>query len=128
MSTSDVAQGSTDPRLNPELKVKWLEALRSGDYPQDIGELRSKDGWCCLGVLAYVAGVDECRLRNQDTLSASNVKRDDLLGPWDKPEYSPINFSSSKPETLITTQRKLAAMNDEGKSFGDIADWIEANL
>jgi hypothetical protein len=40
-----------------ELKAKWLEALRSGNYPQGKKRLRSEDGWCCLGVLCNVAGI-----------------------------------------------------------------------
>lgn len=30
-------------------------ALRSGEYPQDRGCLRSRSGYCCLGVLTEVA-------------------------------------------------------------------------
>lgn len=29
----------------------WIEALESGRYPQGIGVLRGKKGYCCLGVL-----------------------------------------------------------------------------
>jgi hypothetical protein len=28
----------------------WVEALRSGDYAQARGHLRSENGYCCLGV------------------------------------------------------------------------------
>lgn len=36
--------------LDPEFKKQWVEALRSGKYPQGIGRLKSSLGYCCLGV------------------------------------------------------------------------------
>lgn len=41
--------------MNPEIKEKWLEALRSGDYTKGEGQLvtfrADKKEYCCLGVL-----------------------------------------------------------------------------
>lgn len=43
--------------MNPELKAKWVAALRSGKYEQGH-EYLNKDGkFCCLGVLCDVAGL-----------------------------------------------------------------------
>lgn len=45
--------------MNPEIKQKWTEELRSGKYPQGNGLLRSDDDrFCCLGVLCEVAVVE----------------------------------------------------------------------
>lgn len=33
----------------------WVAALRSGEYPQDVGALRTAKGFCCLGVACEVA-------------------------------------------------------------------------
>lgn len=43
--------------MNEEVKAEWVAALRSGDYPQGAGMLRSatSDGYCCLGVLCELA-------------------------------------------------------------------------
>lgn len=38
-------------KMNPEIKARWIEALRSGEYPQCRGSLKTQDGYCCLGVL-----------------------------------------------------------------------------
>jgi hypothetical protein len=39
-------------KLPPDLKARWIEALRSGRYKQGTGRLRSfYDEYCCLGVL-----------------------------------------------------------------------------
>jgi hypothetical protein len=44
-------------KMDPELKVKWLEALRSGDFPQGQGALHDNGKYCCLGVLAQIASL-----------------------------------------------------------------------
>ncbi len=38
--------------MNSVIKAKWLNALRSGKYKQGTRALRSKDKYCCLGVLS----------------------------------------------------------------------------
>ena len=45
--------------MNPQVKEKWVNALRSGWYEQSNGKLRSHQGYCCLGVL--------CDLYTQET-------------------------------------------------------------
>ena len=37
--------------MNPDIKQAWLDALRSGEYEQAYGKLRSGNSFCCLGVL-----------------------------------------------------------------------------
>ena len=37
--------------MNPRIKALWLEALRSKEYPQTKGKLKTEEGYCCLGVL-----------------------------------------------------------------------------
>jgi hypothetical protein len=37
--------------MNPEIKARWVAALRSGEYQQTTGNLRTENGFCCLGVL-----------------------------------------------------------------------------
>lgn len=32
--------------------MKWVAALRSGEFKQTTGTLQNEDGYCCLGVLA----------------------------------------------------------------------------
>jgi hypothetical protein len=44
--------------VDPELKSKWIAALRSGEYKQGKGYLRDGDTWCCLGVLATIQGYE----------------------------------------------------------------------
>lgn len=43
-------------RMDPAVRDEWVRRLRSGDYPQGWGQLRSPLGqFCCLGVLCEVA-------------------------------------------------------------------------
>ncbi len=59
--------------VNPEIKAKWVAALRSGDFTQGVGNLAFKPDpesgmrHCCLGVLCELAiedGVVEASSRN----------------------------------------------------------------
>src|SRR5687767_3496429 len=38
-------------RMDPEVKARWVAALRSGEYQQARMRLRNGDAMCCLGVL-----------------------------------------------------------------------------
>lgn len=58
---------STDgpARMNPEVKRRWVQALRSGRYTQGTGRLRSvADEFCCLGVLCDLKDPDGWRWNN----------------------------------------------------------------
>jgi hypothetical protein len=107
--------------MKAQLKQEWVGALRSGKYLQGQSYLvqrhedREDDVYlhCCLGVLAECAARPTGSLFGQETLDDINL---DLLGPWD---------TSTENDSL---QRQLAKMNDDGCTFDEIADWIEANV
>ena len=40
--------------MKPEIKERWLIALRSGNYQQGKGQLKDGDRYCCLGVLCDI--------------------------------------------------------------------------
>ncbi len=40
------------------IQTKWLEALESGNYKQGRGCLNGPNGFCCLGVLCEVMGLE----------------------------------------------------------------------
>lgn len=111
--------------ITEQQKQDWLVALRSGKYRQGKSELycSTASSFCCLGVLGAVVGIDLSEMENVGELS--ELHRDDLLGPFD---VSDSLFDADYRETHDTIQRQLAGMNDSGKSFSEIADWIEANV
>ncbi len=93
--------------LTKKLKQEWIEALRSGDYKQGQEWLHDDGKYCCLGVLQAIAGI-----------AIDNV--DLLINPCSRRSYV---------QNLPTkTQYKLAEMNDDGKSFKTIANWIGKNI
>lgn len=112
--------------MDSELKQKWLDALRSGQYEQGRGTMRTEDNkFCCLGVLCDLLDPGEWEqgpftnayfFDGMRDLPSTRVKKRvgllGLLGPHDG--VSPVS--------------KLAGMNDSGYSFTQIADWIEENL
>ena len=112
--------------MNPQIKQKWVSALRSGDYQQTQGRLRKEDGFCCLGVL--------CDLYAKD----NNVE-------WEPPGYNDAyvfqEFESNLPSSVMEWadleycnphvnggESTLVRLNDSGCTFEQIADVIEEQL
>jgi len=117
---------TTYPKMNKRIKTKWLKALRGeakeGPYRQanngslhttinpKTGEDDGIDRFCCLGVLANICNL-EGGLDGQDA----------VYGGYAQPafEWAGLDW---------TTAHRLADMNDGGKRFATIANWIEENL
>lgn len=115
--------------MDKKIKEKWLEALRSGKYVQGEGVLRNGDDeYCCLGVLCEVAGA-EC---SKEPVYAGS----DLLIPRYRFTYKGDSQTELLPLLLSNelgigkdAHSTLTTMNDnQGKTFKQIADWIEENL
>lgn len=104
---------SNNSKIPLEIKEKWIDALRSGEYSQTSRSLRDKNGYCCLGVLARVCGYSENELRGKEFLYSKNFPN--------VPEILQGLYSK-------TYVFELSNMNDTGYSFTEIADWIEQNL
>ena len=108
--------------MKPALKKKWVEALRSGDYKQGKGRLRRADeshldmpdAFCCLGVL--------CQVSNPDGWTKTDVYRYSNQGGMFNAHFS---REIGLPYDMVVD---LVIMNDTGKGFGTIANWIEKNL
>ena len=103
--------------MNKELKAKWTAALRSGEYHQGKDQLRTTlDRFCCLGVLCNIVHPEDWH-------------HDHLLG-W------AMHGNGRMPEDRFRDEVGLADddvctlsdLNDSGKDFLFIADWIEKNL
>lgn len=101
-------------KMNPKLKAKWIEALRSGKYKQTTKVLKDKKGYCCLGVLRELIdpGSDDAD-ENAQALSEDMCE----IAGLERYTYKPANV-----------QNIVSKMNDDGQNFLQIADYIEANL
>ncbi len=108
--------------MNPELKSKWVGALRSGEYKQGKTALRSKDDkYCCLGVLCEISGMK----RVQDTNAMGDRRWRYYFNGDSCTTVLPGGFSKE----VDNVSSQLIVMNDDaGKNFNEIADYIEANL
>ena len=124
-------------KIDPKLKTKWLKALRSGKFVQGQGALRNSNGHCCLGVLCELQGrlakvdddgevISKAKVATIDyDITNSDVKAPKLRGGqlihpescWVLPTWVDRK-----------AQSRLAEMNDAGRSFDNIADWIKENL
>lgn len=106
--------------MDVDLKTKWLAALRSGKYKQGQRALKRNDEFCCLGVLCDVLGADwEVGADKDLGATVGGELQDYYLNPC---ALATAGFSEQQ-------QAILYGMNDDqGRSFAEIADHIEANL
>lgn len=105
--------------MDEEIKAKWVAALRSGKYKQ--GSLRLKRNLssgtqhCCLGVLCEVLEMPESFREGKYYFKSET----DFSSAYN------VHYSVLRP----STQNILTALNDEqGKTFNEIADYIEETL
>lgn len=116
--------------MKPEIKKEWAENLRSGDYKQGQSYLHNDNRFCCLGVLcdmAVKAGV----------VKTGMLDGIDSYGEEDRVQHLPdevIQWAGLKGCSPLVTydpeepDRELTVINDNGATFKDIADMIEASL
>lgn len=87
--------------MTPELKARWIKALRSGRYKQCKMVTQDGNGHnCCLGVLGRI--IHQKNLIN----NLSTTPLPDKILNW-------------------SIQTTLCNQNDNGRSFKEIADYIE---
>ncbi len=122
--------------MNPDVKKKWVEALKSGEYKKGYGALRDHtDRFCCLGVLCDLyrkeTGFGEWLNHNIASDPLSFVIKNDIL---------PINFDSEiafLPKTvkdwaeldsinpLCENGLSISTVNDTTDTFMEIISEIE---
>lgn len=115
--------------MNPEVKAKWVEALRSGRYRQCRSYLRADDAFCCLGVLCDISGLAEWDQPGTAAHTAPGM----YLGAETTLPTAVMAWSGLRrdnPEVVLSdgAPYTLADLNDEGTSFKEIADVIERQL
>lgn len=108
--------------MKREIRDIWTVALRDDSYKQCKGQLRIKDEWCCLGVL--------CDLHRKSTNGPDWKFEGEYFNSWqilpgEVREWAGLNSSIG---LYNSGKAALAQDNDDGKSFKEIADIIEANF
>ena len=131
-------------KMNPEVKQKWIDALRSGKYEQGSERLRSVTGYCCLGVLCdlYAQEHDvEWEFRGN---AETNLQLQDYWYFGDQSQFLPesvMNWAGLRnhnPQVRIDVedndednwyyQDEIANVNDSGYTFNDLSKLIEEQL
>lgn len=109
--------------MTPELKAKWIAALRSGEYKQTRGRLlrnwRGEDRFCCLGVLCEIMEAPRAVGAAAKDKSGPGYRLDDTF------------HDAELPCSVLSAgdQNILVKLNDSHRrSFAKIADWIEENM
>jgi len=136
-------------RMNPEIKSKWLAALRSGEYEQARGSLHRimhtadfKDkidcGFCCLGVLCDIAArEDVCWWLDGEAVTVDPMGKtlfDNEVLPRKVAEWAGLDdlnpvvpFDVDDDEDR--ERKRLSELNDEYRfDFERIANIIEEHL
>lgn len=102
--------------MEKEWKERWVIALRSDKFKQGSGCLYDEHNntFCCLGVLREIVepNVLYGSYRDQTEEKENTVQLDN---------------KHAKGLTLMEASI-LGGMNDEGKTFPEIADYIEQNI
>jgi hypothetical protein len=107
---------------------KWVEALRSGKYPQGRHALCREGKFCCLGVKCELEGLAK-KIVSED----SDVVYCDTTAslPDQSESYYILGSNGLIPDCASVTlgvamRLTLAGLNDKGATFEEIAFVIES--
>lgn len=115
-------------RMDPEVKARWVAALRSGEYKQTKRALRLDGGHCCLGVLCDLYAKEHgFAWEHTADLEGENagLPNNDVC-KW-------AGITANERVEIDGERARLYDHNDgagdtEPRTFAQIADAIEAQL
>lgn len=112
------------PKMNPELKAKWVAALRDPERKQTQGVLRRGNAMCCLGVLCDV--IDPEKWQSDDGLTWQYGDDSSIALP-PKDCVSLIGFVPFRETLVIDGQSAEPQTHNDmySATFLQIADAIE---
>ena len=111
--------------MDAKLKTLWLEALRSGQYPQTRGTLQDAHGYCCLGVLCKVAldndllppFVEIRAIKGESSIAKMEIR---IIEP--SLEYNVASYdTNSLPTTLVQEWNMGTAYSRSAPPVDDLA-------
>ena len=109
--------------MKAHIKKRWIKALRSDEYVQGTGSLvhpkGGYDAFCCLGVLCDVLGEEFSKTVSGLGIAINSSGFNTGRLPWRL--LNRVSMSEGEQQYLIY-------MNDTGKSFKQIANYIETAL
>jgi uncharacterized protein YeaC (DUF1315 family) len=136
-------------KMNPQVKQKWIDALRSGKYEQGSEKLRGANGYCCLGVLCDLYAQEhntQWEFRGYDENGdETNPHPMDYWYFEDRSEFLPesvmdwaglktpnpsvrVYCEDSDDEDTRYYTDEIANVNDSGYTFNDLSKIIQEQL
>ncbi len=110
--------------MDERLVRHWVDALRSGEWPQGTAYLSQNSEYCCLGVLNEISGNPGIRRKRYDDNYVIDYADMDSCY---EPVVNAVFLQSLGLNSWMV--KELTEMNDlEGNTFEEIADFIEQNL
>jgi len=122
--------------MDKKIKARWVKALRSGKYKQGVGMLANarEKTYCCLGVLCDLA----VKSKVIDPPEGDGVSNISLVFAGEESELPTLvvewaGLEENNPTVKARpipghTGTSLVALNDSGRTFGQIANYIEKSL
>ncbi len=107
--------------MKQEIADQWVATLRSGNYQQGFGALRSTDKFCVLGVL--------CNIYSQ-SCSEDQWVEDRILGKVCSLPKPIMDWAGMKSTNgiLPDSNTSLTYLNDHDVPFTELADVIEHDI
>jgi hypothetical protein len=119
----------------------WVKALRSGDYEQGQEYLCRGGRFCCLGVLCEIQGLrkevvedsiyyvfEGLETPSGGTRSVQRSVIPQVAQPTILEDLNLRQVVEDDEGDKRTLHTHLICMNDDGKTFNEIADYIEGVL
>lgn len=117
-------------RMKVTIRRKWAAALRSDQYKQSKGRLRSINGFCCLGVLCdlHREAHPEYKWKSSGSHYAYGSDAESNYLPWEVMDWAGLKYGDHYVKRPGLRESPLSLLNDEEVPFTKIADLIEASL
>lgn len=122
-------------QMHPVAKKRGVDALLSGQYRQGQSCLRNKENkFCCLGVLTDIYSKETgvpwnerpTQMGTEYNFGGDAIVLPSVVQQWAELESENPDTDIERHSSLHYPVRKsLAELNDEGKSFKEIAEIIE---
>lgn len=115
-------------KMNQEIKRQWIDALTSGKYKQGYHQLKTFDGFCCLGVLCELA-VEAGIINKLDEGYISEHGYSYQFLPREVMAWAELDDETVRLDNReIFKRESLIDMNDNKFSFQEIAATIQEKL
>lgn len=114
-------------KMKKRIKTKWLSALRSDEYQQCQEQLRvdseTDRSFCCLGVLCDIYSKEK-KIKWKLLGGMQKIHEEGYLLPKKVREWAGIEDD----QVTVGKGLNLVTLNDDGKTFKQIARYIEKYL